>query len=201
MKKIEKITDIIFDWGGVLALADNALAASILAKKYGYDKEKLRKAIGKAEDRHSETTTHYEGFFKEVQRRFPMPKSEIAKALNAAHATKTLKLAKKLKKNGYGVHLLSNQMHFRTRFIKQHNDLSFFDTVVFSSEAGMMKPQKKMYRYVLKKIKREPQQCLFIDNNAENIKGAKKLGMNVIWFKSEAQFKQELKKFGINIKR
>lgn len=191
------ITDIIFDWGGVLALADNALAGGILAKKYHYDKETLRKAIGKAEDKHSETTTEYHGFFTEVQKQFPMPKNEIANALNAAHATKTLELARRLKKKGYSVHLLSNQMHFRTRYIRKHNDLSFFDAVVFSSEVGIMKPQKKIYQYMLKKINREPQQCLFIDNNTGNVEAAKKLGINAINYKNNKQLVKELKKFGI----
>ncbi|MDP3742407.1 MAG: HAD-IA family hydrolase [Candidatus Micrarchaeota archaeon] len=195
---MNKITDIIFDWGGVLALADNALAASVLSKKYGFNKEKLQKAIGKAEDKHSETTTNYHGFFKEVQQQFQIPTKEITAALNAAHATNMLKVAKKLKKK-YGVHILSNQMHFRTRFIRAHNDLSFFDAVVFSSEVGMMKPQKRIYRYMLRKIKCRPQQCLFIDNNKANVEAAKKLGINVILFKSEVQFKSELKRFGVDV--
>lgn len=194
------IIDIIFDWGGVLALADNPTAAHILSKKYGYPEDKLRKTIARIEDKYSKSR-QYRGFFREVIAFFPAIRpEELERGLNSAHAIQTLKMAQKLKKK-YRVHLLSNQMHFRTQFIKRHNDLSFFGTVVFSSEVGMMKPEKQIYRYLLKKINRKPQQCLFIDNNSENIRAAKKLGINIILFKSEAQFKKELKKFGINIKR
>ena len=192
------ITDIIFDWGGVLALADNALAAKTLAKKYKISEKELAKGLGNFE-RQFEASENCEGYFERVQKTYGIPRKEIEKALNAAHATRTLQLALQLKQSGWPLHLLSDQMHFRTLYIKVNNDLGFFDNLFFSSEIGFVKPEKGAFLYVLRKIKRKPQQCLFIDNNEENVKGAKKLGINVILFKSETQLKQELKKFGINI--
>ncbi len=186
------ITDIIFDWGGVLALADNPLAAKILSKKYGYSEEQLMQVIDKAEDRYSQTK-NYSGFFKEVQKKFPISVKQIASALNTAHATGVLKLARKLKRR-YHVHLLSNQIHLRTRFIRAHNNLSFFDNVFFSSELGMMKPQRRIYRYLLRKIKANPYECLFIDNTKANTDAAKRLGIKTILFKNELQIKKEMER-------
>lgn len=186
------ITDIIFDWGGVLALADNATAAKKLARKYRMKKKELEKGLANFE-RQYEASRNYEGYFQHVQETYGIPRKEIENALNAAHATHMLQVAKKLKKQGWPLYLLSDQMHFRTLRIRRHNDLSFFDSLFFSSEIGFVKPEKGAYLYVLKKIKRKPQQCLFIDNNVENIKAAKKVGIKVILFKNEKQFKKDLK--------
>ncbi len=192
------ISTIIFDWGGVLALADNALAAKKLAKKYGINEKELAKGLANFE-RQFEASKNYRGYFSRVCETYGIPRKEIETALNAAHATHMLQVAKKLKRLGWPLYLLSDQMHFRTLYIKKHNDLSFFDRLFFSSEIGFVKPEKGAFLYVLKKIKRKPQQCLFIDNNVKNVKAAKKLGMNVILFESESQFKSELKRFGIKI--
>ncbi len=189
------ITDIIFDWGGVLALADNPIAAAILSKKFGYNEEELKKVISSAENRYSQTE-NYKGFFSEVQKKFPIPTKQIESALNTAHTTDVLKFAQKLKRR-YRIHLLSNQMHFRTLFIRRHNDLSFFDEVVFSSEVGMMKPQRRIYQYVLKKIRAKPGDCLFIDNLKENTDAAKKIGVNTILFKSKSQMLREMARYKI----
>ncbi len=193
------ISTIIFDWGGVLALADNKLAAKKLAKKYHLEETELVKGLANFE-RQFEASKNYAGYFQRVEETYGIPRNEIESTLNAAHATHMLEVARKLKQTGWPLYLLSDQMHFRTLYIKQHNDLSFFDSLFFSSEIGFVKPERDAYLYVLKKIKRKPEQCLFIDNNPDNIKAAEKLGINVILFKSEAQFKCELKKFGARIR-
>ncbi len=192
------ITDLIFDWGGVLALADNALAAKKLAKRYKLNEKELESGLANFE-RQFEASRNCAGYFKRVYVKYGIPKREVENALNAAHATHMLQVARQLKRNGWPLHLLSDQMHFRTLYIKQHNDLSFFDNLFFSSEIGFVKPEKGVYLYVLKKIKRKPQQCLFIDNNKENVEAASELGINAILFKSEDQLKREMKKFGILI--
>ena len=195
------ITDIIFDWGGVLALADNPHAAKIIAisSKYGYAEEEFVKWIGKSEDLFS-TTPNSDEYFEKVNEKFHVNKKELTDALNSAHATEVLQIAKKVKQAGYRVHLLSNQMAFRTKYIRSHNDLTFFDNLFFSNEVGLMKPQKEFYQYALKKIGAKPENCLFIDDKEKNVEAAKKLGINSFQFKNKEQMLKQLKRYGIQIK-
>lgn len=64
------------------------------------------------------------------------------------------------------------------------NWLELFDERVFSCEFGINKPDIRIYAACLKKIKLPPAECLFVDDSAENIKGAVAVGMNAIHFKS-----------------
>jgi FMN phosphatase YigB (HAD superfamily) len=45
---------------------------------------------------------------------------------------------------------------------------------------------------LLKKINQKPQDCLFVDDCRENVNMAKRIGFNVILFKSLKQFNREL---------
>jgi putative hydrolase of the HAD superfamily len=72
-----------------------------------------------------------------------------------------------------------------------------FDEVVVSCEVGMRKPNPKMYKLILKRLKISPKQTLFIDNQEWNTKPAKKLGEKVILYKNNKQLFKELNKLGI----
>ena len=72
-----------------------------------------------------------------------------------------------------------------------------FDEVVVSCEVGMRKPNPKMYKLVLKRLKISPKQALFIDNQEWNTKPAKRLGEKVILYKDNKQLFKELDKLGI----
>ena len=70
-----------------------------------------------------------------------------------------------------------------------------FDKVFVSSELHLVKPDRKAYSYVLKKLKVKPVEALMVDDRLENIRGARKLGIQGIVYKNFRQFKRELKKY------
>ncbi|MFA5987820.1 MAG: HAD-IA family hydrolase, partial [Candidatus Paceibacterota bacterium] len=72
--------------------------------------------------------------------------------------------------------LLTNQIQFRAEHIKQHENFSSFDRVFFSSDIGLKKPDPKIFNFVLEKIKKVPGDCLYVDDSAENIETAVKMG-------------------------
>ncbi len=51
-----------------------------------------------------------------------------------------------------------------------------FEYVFESSKLGLRKPEEKMYKHVIQKIKLPPENILFIDDLGINLKPAKKLG-------------------------
>jgi epoxide hydrolase-like predicted phosphatase len=70
-----------------------------------------------------------------------------------------------------------------------------FDKVFLSQVIHLAKPDKRAYSYVIRHLKVKPSESLMVDDRLENIKAAKKLGMQGIVFKNTTQFKKELSKY------
>lgn len=90
--------------------------------------------------------------------------------------------------------ILSNSDPANSPVFKKKGYYKPFDVVVLSHEEHVMKPDKKIYRILLKKLKTTADKCLFIDDVQTNLDVAKKLGMKVILFKNIKQFQQDLEK-------
>jgi len=72
-----------------------------------------------------------------------------------------------------------------------------FEKVLSSCVVGKMKPKKEYFKEVIKRLHIKPQELLFIDDKASNIKSASSLGIKTILFKNPNRLKQELLKLGI----
>jgi putative hydrolase of the HAD superfamily len=106
-------------------------------------------------------------------------------------------LAKKLRKNGYLVPVLSNVNPITVRFNKARGWYDVFSHLILSCEVGAAKPEKKIYRIALQKIGMSPRECVFIDDHLTCIKTARDMGMRAILFRSPRQVMTELKKCGV----
>jgi putative hydrolase of the HAD superfamily len=106
-------------------------------------------------------------------------------------------LVKKLKKK-YRVALLTNCGKEWLDFKLNKSGLSnVFDLVVSSCHSGLSKPDKRIYRILIKKLGLYPAECVFIDNKEPYLAPAKELGMHTIHFKSQKQLEGELRKMNI----
>lgn len=52
-----------------------------------------------------------------------------------------------------------------------------FDGLVFSGPLGLVKPNKKIFEYLLKTYSLNPQECIFIDDSQKNISGGEAAGI------------------------
>ena len=57
-----------------------------------------------------------------------------------------------------------------------------FDAVVVSCEVGLSKPDPRIYRHCLAHLGLEPPQALFVDDRADNIEGAARIGLRTLQF-------------------
>ena len=83
--------------------------------------------------------------------------------------------------------------------LKRYDFLQHFKGIVVSGEEKTRKPFSKIYEIILDRYHLNPQNCVFIDDNLENIETAKKLGINGIHFKNSQQLKNELIALKIHI--
>lgn len=74
----------------------------------------------------------------------------------------------------------------------QYSFFELFNDIVVSGLEKVIKPDVRIYEILLERNKLHPQNCLFIDDNANNLVPAQKLGMDVIRFESSLQLHREL---------
>lgn len=81
------------------------------------------------------------------------------------------------KKKGYRLYVLSNASNSFYQYFPRFAPLDYFDGIVVSCDIHMIKPDVRIYRYLLDKYKLVPEECFFIDDMADNIAGAEKAGI------------------------
>jgi putative hydrolase of the HAD superfamily len=90
--------------------------------------------------------------------------------------------------------LLSNTDPLHKKYgWKAYQFLTQFDHLVLSFEVGSVKPEEKIYKAVEKLSKVSPQKHLYIDDIAEYVEAAKKIGWDAIHFLNYQQLLEELK--------
>jgi HAD superfamily hydrolase (TIGR01509 family) len=181
---------VLFDWGGVLAPSDNGIASEILSKKYDIDIEAFRKYCKTNEDTYGDTNNDG-GFLELASTTFNIPTSEIRDALNSAKPHQGYALAKEVAEQ-YPTYLVSNQIKFRTDYIKNNFDLSFFIHTYFSNEIKILKPKREFFEYVLTDIDVLAEDCVFVDDNNDNISTAWEMGFQVLHVTDVKQMREGL---------
>lgn len=110
-------------------------------------------------------------------------------------------IAYKFKKKGYLVGVLSDQWHLSKKALIT-KDIKKFDVVIISCDVGTRKPDLRIYKLLIKKIREKNRkiktsEILFVDNREWNLKPAHRLGMKVVLFKNNKQVFRDLKKLGV----
>jgi len=108
-------------------------------------------------------------------------------------------LIKKLKKD-YKIGLLSDQIEdWLEETIKEKRLNKIFDAIVTSYKSKIAKPDIRIFKEIVKKLKIKPTECIYIDDLEINRAPAKKLGMKFILFKNKDYLMRELKKLKIRM--
>ena len=90
---------------------------------------------------------------------------------------KVLDLIKKLKEKNYNIYLLSNTNKHTVEAIKNSGLFEMVDGYVLSYLEHQVKPYISIYKTLINRYSLKENECLFIDDNINNIKTANKLGM------------------------
>ncbi len=107
----------------------------------------------------------------------------------AAYSTpidQTNALAAQLKREGYGIYLLSNA---GTRIHDQLDHMpawELMDGAVVSGQERLMKPDPAIYQLLCERYGLVAEECLFVDDNADNCDGARLAGMRAVQYTGDA---------------
>ena len=90
---------------------------------------------------------------------------------------RVLNLIERLKNKGYKVYLLSNMNEYTFNKVKASNLFNIVDGYVLSYLVHQVKPYISIYKTLINKYNLKVSECLFIDDNENNINTANSLGM------------------------
>ncbi|KUY29857.1 MAG: HAD family phosphatase [Flavobacteriaceae bacterium] len=80
---------------------------------------------------------------------------------------------------------------------QNYDFFSLFNGIVVSGEEKLIKPDERIYQLLLNRYNLNASECLFIDDNYENIRAAQAMDFNTIHVGPETNLQEELQKFNI----
>jgi len=190
------IKNIIFDFGGVLLNLDYNKTFDALGSLMG-----LELSYGELPEEMTELylafergDMQYETFMWKIQK---LSKKQITKPHLIIKAWNAMLLGwnpERLPwlltvKEKYDTYILSNtnalhidwvRKDLKSQYGVENFESTYFDCVHYSHEMGMQKPNLDIYQEVIKANGLDPSQSLFIDDNADNVAAAKKVGLHAV---------------------
>jgi HAD superfamily hydrolase (TIGR01509 family) len=199
------IKSIIFDLGGVLIPETGASIERIVANKLNIPVTKFNEISTDLKSRCTIGEITLLEFYNKVisktgskinpRELFNLHLSEFEK-LGTRRDSNILGLFERIKQDGYNLACLTNTEIEVAEFNKRNGLFDYFGEYAFlSTELKMRKPQKEIYIEVAKRMKRENDECIFIDDKPGYVKPAIDIGMNGIVYQNAEQLVKELKKF------
>jgi len=102
-------------------------------------------------------------------------------------------ILKELDRQDVDLYALSNWSAEKFELIRPRYDFfKLFREIVISGQVKMLKPEQEIFQYLLDRIRRPAETCLLIDDTAENITAARRLGFQAIHYQSPQQLRAEL---------
>lgn len=209
MKKGE-IKAIIFDVGGVIQLGNYSNKPirghrllgihNYVVKKLGISLDQYFDSLDTTYAKSIEGTISEKQVIRTIAKNLEISTTKLKQLFDQAFKknfkqnNELINYALRLKKQGYKIAILSDQWHLSKRALITEKIKKTFKPIIISCDVGIRKPNPKIYKMILKKLKIHAKQAVFIDNQEWNTQPAKKLGFNSILFKNNKQLFKQLEK-------
>ncbi len=198
---------VVFDLGMVLTGKPDAEAHAQMLRITGFDAARFDSLYWAGRHAYDEGKVTGIGFWQEFVRNaeLSLPRSAIEE-LNQwdARMWATVNPAmvawqQQLKQRGLLTAVLSNIGDaVLENLVREFQWLDRFDTLVWSYQLGVAKPDPAIYRHVLKELGAAAAETLFIDDRPVNVATANALGMKGLVFSTVEQLRSDLIMAGLN---
>jgi HAD superfamily hydrolase (TIGR01509 family) len=176
------IRGIIFDCFGVLHLDSNTA--------YFMQFPQQQEAIHNLNMRADHGFIDREGYLAEASELIDRSPEEILQAIATGSVLNQLMIEyiKQQLKPHYKIGMVSNMGRgWIQDFFDEHQLHDIFDVVVLSSEEGITKPNPLIFERTAERLDLLPNECLMVDDRADNCRGATMAGMKAVQFTSNDQ--------------
>lgn len=197
------IKAFIFDFGNVLSLPPHPEHMSLMAKFFDADPEKFEKAYFQWRNNYDDGSYAQHDYWHAVGK-------TLGKQITEKHSAElfdldfkmwfrepnpiTVNWVKHLSDSGYKVALLSNMPGDHQLHLDLHCQwFPKFHHRTFSGVIKCAKPHPDIYHHCLTGLGVEAPETIFIDDNEDNIKAAKSLGINAIHFSDAHKAAEEIR--------
>ena len=179
------IKNIIFDMGNVLLRYDPEVCLNRFVKREE-DRALIRRELFEGPEWVQGDLGHItdEQRFDGVSRRVPQElHTELRQCAEQWHmCMEPIHGAKEFcayaKEQGYRLYVLSNASSSFYQYFPRFAPFEYFDGLVVSCDIHIVKPDIRIYRYLLETYNLAPEECFFIDDMAANVEGARKAGIS-----------------------
>ena len=184
----------IFDMGGVLACNFNDIPVicdylGITEENFFiYSGENYRKLLDGKIDSNEFWARFSLKYGREIKEEL------FGKFFNPGIIQGTKDIIKQLKNNSRVV-CGTNTIDSHYYYLLNQGNYDIFDEVYASNLIGISKPDPDFYWHILDKEGIKPENTVFVDDTAENILSAQKIGINSILFTDPDSLKQQIKTF------
>ena len=187
------IRNIIFDMGNVLIYFDRNIFLDRVGLENPEDRELLNREVylsleWSRMDRGSLTD---EEAAEIIARRVPEHLRETVHRLVNEWERPILPIAgmeelvRELKRNGYGIYLLSNASYRQHLYWPEIPASDLFDGTLISADVHLVKPQPEIYELLCNRFSLKKEECVFIDDSTPNAEGAFYTGIPAIVFHND----------------
>jgi FMN phosphatase YigB (HAD superfamily) len=109
--------------------------------------------------------------------------------------TNNIKLVPAVKKEGFGLYYLSNfPSDIFDEVKRSYSFFKYFDGGIISADVRFSKPDPEIFGLLLHKYCLHAEECLFIDDNEENVNVATSIGMKGFFTSGSTNISDEFKK-------
>jgi putative hydrolase of the HAD superfamily len=201
-----KITTVVFDFGYVLSLPPQTSDYERLAALAGIDGKPFEEAYWGHRDDYDRGAIDGPAYWRRVAiaagRELAPAQIEGLIAADIAIWTRAnpvmMEWVRTLKSRGLKIAVLSNMPVEISRYIRQYAPwFRDFDYVCFSAEVQLAKPDAAIFHACLKVLRSRPEECIFIDDRAENVEAARALGLQALKFVSVQELAAEVQPFNL----
>ncbi|MCP3680762.1 MAG: HAD family phosphatase [Gammaproteobacteria bacterium] len=200
------ITAIIFDFGNVLV----AWSPDNVYRDYFGNEEKMLRF-------YKETGIHQANLEMDRGRPFVQILNELATQFPHYHEAiwlwqqrwpdmlagpiaGSVEILTQLHQQGYPLYGLTNwSLETIPYALDRYPFFDYFRDIIISAKEGYIKPERRIYDILLQRNDLQAQQCLFIDDNRDNVAAAEKLGMSAIHFREPQQLRAALQSLNIKL--
>jgi 2-haloacid dehalogenase len=107
----------------------------------------------------------------------------------------------RLKEAGERTYAITNFSCEKFALARLHYDFfDLFDGIVVSGAEGVLKPDLRIFQRFLRRYNLKAQECIFVDDNSDNIAAASSLGMSGIHYREPLDLAQALAERGVALK-
>ena len=193
---MNKITTIIFDIGGVIARAKKGPLLRIKwAPKCGLDPQLFDEIVFNSPlfDKAAIGEVSKEALWQDRNATLKLSEADLEQLILEEGASRwdqeLIDFIKSLAPL-YKLGIISDATSGAREWVEQFMDLSLFDSIIFSYEAGVRKPDPKIYLQSLHELGVPAQNALFIDDRQKNVAGAIAVGMLGYLYEELRPFKE-----------